>query len=76
MYPFEFDEDDILWDIVRKYGMTPSEIRTAVLAWAYTVAREKDRDETWEKLNEAYKAFNRVGVNVDPEKMKETYHLK
>ena len=76
MYPFEFEEDDILWDIVKRYGMTPNEVRTAVLAWAYTVARERDRDETWEKLNEAYKAFNRIGRNLDRNKMKEMYHLK
>ena len=76
MYPFNFEDEDILWDIVKKTGMTPNEVRTAVLAWAYTVARERDRDETWEKLNEACRAFNRDMINVDRKKMKEKYHLE
>lgn len=75
MYPFEFEETDALWGIIKKYGMTPREIREAILAWAYTVARERERGETWEKLNGAFKAFNREMINVDPQKVREIYHL-
>jgi hypothetical protein len=75
MYPFEFEKSDVLWDIIKKYGMTPREIREAILAWAYTVAREQERDETWEKLNEAFISFNDEMRNVDSEKMRKIYHL-
>ena len=75
MFPFEFEETDILWEIVRKYGMTPNDVRTAVLAWAYTLARVKERDETCEKLNDAYKSYHREMTNVNQKKMKEIYHL-
>jgi hypothetical protein len=75
MYPFEFEKTDVLWDIIKKYGMTPSEIREAILAWAYTVARERERGETWEKLNEAFKSFKREMVNVGSDKMRQIYDL-
>jgi len=75
MYPFEFEEADVLWDIIKKYEMTPREIREAILAWAYTAAREKERGKTWEKLNEAFKSLHREMVNVDSKKMREIYHL-
>lgn len=75
MYPFDFPEDDVVWEIVKKYKLLQSGVREAVLAWAYTYARDKEKGETWDKLNQAFKAFRRETLNVDKDKFREIYHL-
>ena len=57
MYPFEFEEDDVLWDILKKYSPSSTEMRQAILSWLYVVARNEERGDTWEKLNDAYRSF-------------------
>ena len=75
MYPFEFEEDDVLWDILKKYSPTSTEMRQAVLSWLYVVARDNERGDTWEKLNDAYRSYRREMRGVDKNKMKEIYNL-
>jgi len=75
MYPFEFEDDDVLWDIIKKYTPTSTEMRQAVLSWLYVVAREKERGDTWKKLNDAYSSYRREMRGVDKDKMKEIYKL-
>ena len=72
--PFYFGEDDVFWKILEKTELLESDVRSALLAYAYTIRR--DRDEVWEKLNEAYKAFRRLGLNLSRKDMEEMYHLR
>jgi hypothetical protein len=54
--PFYFDEDTVFWEILEKTELLQDDVSMALLAYAYTIRRSEDRDEIWQKLNEAYRA--------------------
>ena len=52
---FDFSEDDIIWEIIAKYGLYHSEVREAILAYLYTFAHVNDeKDEVYKALNQGY----------------------
>lgn len=62
----ELEDDDPLLDVIKKYGITQSEMETAISAWAYTIAREEDeRDEVCDALHKGYILYRRKMENVD-----------
>ena len=75
--PFLFDEDDVIWEIIDKYGMNTDEAREALLGWLYTIARaySEDRDEAWHHLNRGYASFKFLGDNLNGEGMRMLYRL-
>ena len=72
---FDFEKGDPIWDIIKKYGITSNEVRQAILAWAYTVAKETERDEVWNALNEGFKLFRRKMTNVNEQELRRIYDL-
>lgn len=74
--PFYFDEDAVFWEILEKTELLQDDVSIALLAYAYTIRRSEDRDEIWQKLNEAYKAFRRSMRNLSREDYIEMFHLR
>ena len=75
MVELDFEEDDPIWDIIRRYGITSNEIRQAILAWAYTIARQNERDEVWNVLNEGFRLLRRRMMGIDPQELRRIYHV-
>ena len=75
MVELDFEDDDLIWDIIRKYGITSNDIRQAILAWAYINARENERDKVWKTLNEGFTLFNERMTNVDEQELRRIYHI-
>lgn len=73
---FDFEEGDPIYDIIRKYGITSTDVRQAILAWAYTMAKEDERDEVGNALNEGFKLFRRKMRKVDKEELMRIYRIK
>jgi len=72
----ELEDNDPLLDVIKKYGITQSEMETAISAWAYTIAREEDeRDEVWKALNNGFRLFRRRMMNVDVQKFREIFKV-
>ena len=69
----DFEEGDPIWDIIKKYGITSNEVRQAILAWAYTIARE--RDEVFNALNQGFKLFRRKMTNVNEQEFRRIYNI-
>lgn len=72
---FDFEDRDPIWDIIRKYGIASDEIRQAILAWAYTIVKQDERDEVFEALNEGFGSFRRRMVNVDEQELRKIYGI-
>ena len=75
MAAFDFEEKDPIWDIIKKYEITSSEIRQAILAWAYTIAKQDERDEVFEALNEGFTLFGHRMKNVDEQELRKIYRI-
>jgi len=75
MTVFDFEKEDPIWDIMKKYGITSDEVRRSILAWAYTIAKERERDEVWNALNEGFKSFRRKMTNVNEQELRRIYTL-
>jgi len=71
----ELEDDDPLLDVIKKYGITQSEIETAISAWAYTIAREDERDKVWEALNNGFRLFEQRMMKVDVQKFREIFKV-
>lgn len=72
---FDFEKGDPIWDIIKKYEITSNMVRQAILAWAYTMAKEGERDEVWNALNEGFREFRHKMRNVNEQELRRIYNL-
>ena len=74
--PFYFDENAVFWEILEKTELLHEDVSTALLAYAYMIRRSEDKDEVWQKLNEAHKAFRRSISHLKREDYIKIFHLE
>lgn len=70
-----FEKKNLILEIVKKYGITPNEVRLAILAFAYTLAREKERDEVYVALDECFRLFSRKMMGMKLQEFRKIYKL-
>ena len=71
----DFEEDDPIWDIIKRYELTSDDVKQAILAWAYTFAKADEKDDVSIALNNGFKLFRRKMMNVDKEELKRIYEI-
>lgn len=76
MNPFDFESDDPVWDVIKKYGLTKREAREAVLAWLYVIANNPQDDDLARVLEQAFTSFHNSMKNVSKEDIKDVYKLE
>jgi len=69
-------EDDPAWDVIKRYGLTPTDISTAILAYAYTMAKESKEDKVSASLNKGFTQFRHQMRNVGPKEFREIYDIR
>ena len=73
VFPFIFEKDDLLWEIITRFGIGPKEVRESILAYAYMIAKSKNPDDVSEKIGEAFRVYRRWEFNKKREDMKKAY---
>ena len=71
--PYRFETDDIMWQIIEKYGLSSGELRELVLLYLHSIANEDD--EVSRLLSKALNEFTKRGENIDRRDMKKIFSL-
>lgn len=73
---FDFEDEDPIWDIIRKHEIPSKDIKNAILAWAYIFAKEKERDGVFDALNKGFMLFRRKMQNINEQELRKIYGVE
>jgi len=72
----DLEDNDPLFKVIKKYGITQTQMEDAILALAYTFAKQdEDEDEVARVLKKGFKLLLRRMTGVDPEKFRKIFKV-